>query len=247
VTVELANLRVGHRWAMERDELSVAALIAASATMLSSNLLVYEPLGWAEETLERAGPDLPELALLCSAAGLCSASGRTEESIVRSRRARELAADPHYLPISDGMNWFREAAAQLFAGRIEEWIAICTDLVGAPGLSHVVGTSGLVYALPAVGRAEEAMAMAGKAVADARAYGNPVYISLALYAYGRAFVVADPAKALRTLRDALSYTQEHRVPNWEALVARDLAVLEAEHGEIERALELFDGTLDMLD
>lgn len=71
-------------------------------------------------------------------------------------------------------------------------------------------------------------------------------IACALYGYGRAFTETDPVRALAALRQGLLYTREHRLPDWEALIARDAAGLEAVHGELDQALTLFDTTLDSL-
>jgi hypothetical protein len=43
---------------------------------------------------------------------------------------------------------------------------------------------------------------------------------------------------------ALAYTREHRIRNWEALIARDAARLDAVHGELEEGLALFETTIN---
>ena len=98
--------------------------------------------------------------------------------------------------------------------------------------------------LPLIGRAEEAMAIAEEAVTAARHHANPMWIAFALYGRGRAYVQADPLRALDSRREALAYTRTHRIPTFEATIARELAGLEADHGDIEHALDLFDFALD---
>ena len=90
------------------------------------------------------------------------------------------------------------------------------------------------------------MAIAEETVAAARAHGNPFWIAHALLGYGRAFTLSDPPRALTILRQGLDYTRQHRLPFWEALIARDAAPLEAVHGDLNQALALFDTTIDSL-
>ena len=90
------------------------------------------------------------------------------------------------------------------------------------------------------------MAIAEETVTAARAHGNPSWIAYALLGYGRAFTLSDPPRALTVLRQGLDYTRQHRLPFWEAAIARDAAPLEAVHGDLDQALALFDTTIDSL-
>ena len=74
--------------------------------------------------------------------------------------------------------------------------------------------------------------------------GSPWLIAHALYAAGRAFIQADPQRALRTLTEALAYARTHRLRAFEAIIAREAAGLEAIHGDLDTALTLFDTTID---
>jgi hypothetical protein len=99
---------------------------------------------------------------------------------------------------------------------------------------------------PAAERVEEAIAIAQETVAVAGAHANPFWIAFAHYAYGEAFAEADPSNALRALRTGLVHTQAHRLPYFEALITRESASLEGSHGNSDRALELFDASVDSL-
>src|SRR5262249_30676106 len=103
----------------------------------------------------------------------------------------------------------------------------------------------LLYVLPIVDRADEAYELADVAVGAARAYGNPFWIAWALAGYGRAFTDTDPERALRAYREGLDYARDHGLVVWEARIARETAALEAVHGERDRALTLFEDTIDM--
>ena len=48
------------------------------------------------------------------------------------------------------------------------------------------------------------------------------------------------------MQQGLDYTRQHRLPVWEASIARDAAPLEAVHGDLNQALALFDTTIDSL-
>ena len=98
--------------------------------------------------------------------------------------------------------------------------------------------------LPTIGHADKAITIAEETIAAARAHANPVWVALALAGYGRAHTHADPTRALTALRDGLNYTRKHRIPFLEAVIARDLAELEAVHGDLGQAFTLFDATID---
>ena len=102
----------------------------------------------------------------------------------------------------------------------------------------------LLYVLPAAGRGEEARAIAAEALTVARTHGNPVWIAFALIGTGRAFADADPARALDAFRQALTVTQEQRIPFLEARVAQESAGLETIHGDRDQGLELLDTAID---
>jgi hypothetical protein len=129
---------------------------------------------------------------------------------------------------------------------LDRCLEICVNLAAQSGPAHVPGRCGLLVVLPIAGRAEEARAIAEDTLAAARAHGNPFFVAMALLGSGRAFAKADPARALRLLRDGLAYAQQHRLPYFEAATAPDVAALEAVHGDPGQALALFDTALDRL-
>jgi predicted ATPase len=241
VDVEFANLRAGFRWAADHHEIDIAAAIAAHTTMLAFALQRLEPIGWAEELLRHAGvADARHLPRLCTAASLCNFTGRAEAAVAYAWREVELKPDPRYEPFDAGWAGLREAIAYYYAGQLDRYVEICTVLTARGGLSRVAGLSGLPYGLAALGRGDEARAIAEEAVSAARAHGNPYLIAYALAGYGRVFAETEPDGALRSLREALVYTQQHRLPVFEALIAEAAAALEAVHGDPGHALELFE-------
>jgi tetratricopeptide (TPR) repeat protein len=245
VDVELANLRAGFRWAADQDDLATAAAIAAHTAMLGHTLQRFEPAGWAEEILPAArAADLAQVPRLYTAASCCMYSGRYEDAVGYAQAAVALGADARYDPFDPAWTSYREGLGHLFTGRLDRFIEICANLGAQPGPAHVLGGCGLLLALPLAGRAEEARALAEDTLAAARAHANPWCIGLALDGSGQAFAPADPARALRVLRDGLAYAQEHRLPMFEASTALQAASLEALHGDPRQALALFDAALD---
>ena len=245
VDVEFANLRAGFRWAADQDDLVTAVAIAAHATLLGWGLQRYESVGWAEELLPAAtAADPAYLARLYAAASLCSFTGRPEEAVGYAQTAVELESDPRHEPFIVSSHGF-EASAHLFAGRIDRFVELNTALASDESEpSRVNGLCGLTWVLPAVGRAAEAVAIADETIAAARTNGNPFLIAYALTGCGRAFTETDPVRALAAYREGLVYTQQQRLPLWEALIAREAAGLEAVHGNLEQGLTLFDATID---
>jgi len=245
VDTEFANLRAGFRWATDQGDLRQATIIAAHTGIMIWPLQRFEPVTWAEELLpEVAGTKLPQLPRLYVAASLCLYTGRPDVAVTYAQSAMELEADPRYDPFVDGWSAMLEALAHLFGGRIDRRVEICEELAARHDFARVVGLCGLTWALPAVGRSAEAMAIADETVAAAREYGNPFWIGWALGGYGRAFAGTEPVRALGALREGLDYSHQHRLPFWEANLAQDAARLEAVHGELDDALALFSAAID---
>ena len=244
VDVEFDNLRAGFRWAADQGDYAAATAIAANVVLMAWVLQRTEPVGWAEEILEAAtAADVPQLPRLYTAASYCHFLGRIEEGIGYARTAVTLDADPSYSPFETGLSSFLYLSALFYSGRIEQFMELSAGLIARTGLAKVIGLTSMLSALPAIGRAEEARAIAADAVAAARAHGNPYWTAWALRGYGRAFAQSDPAQALDTLRQALAFSRDDRLLSLEAMIARDVAGLEAVNGEPAEALALFEANL----
>jgi tetratricopeptide (TPR) repeat protein len=245
VDVEFANLRAGFRWAADQDDLATATAIAAHTAMLALPLERFEPAGWAEEILEAArAAGLAQLPRLYTAASCCMYSGRHEEAISYAQAAVGLGADARFDGFDPAWTNYREGLAHLQAGQLDRYLEICANLAAQSGPAHVLGQCGLLLALPIVGRAEEARAIAEDTLTAARAHANAYCIATALWGSGWAFAPADPARSLRILREGLAYAHQHRLPMLEAAIALLAASLEALHGDPTQALALFDAALD---
>ncbi len=243
--VEFANLRAAFRRAADRGDVGGAATIASHVAVMIWPLQRFEPVGWALEILERAvAGNVVHLPRLYVAASLCLYLGEPDRAVGYARTATALRDDPGFEPFEDGWSEMLESLAHLFGGRIERRVEVSADLARRTGFARVVGLCGLTWALPAVGRADEAMAIADETVDAARRFGNPFWIGWALGGYGRAFAEREPLRALGALRDGLAYAREHRLGFWQANLAQDAARLEASHGDLDDALELFSASID---
>lgn len=54
----------------------------------------------------------------------------------------------------------------------------------------------------------------------------------------------NPARALDAYREGLDYCRQHRIMQFELVIARGAAGLEALHGQLEHCLTMFDSTID---
>ena len=245
VDVEFANLRTGFRWAADRGDHATATAIAAHTAMLAFTLRRYEPVGWAEELLD-AGADVHQLPRLYTAASLCEFTGQPTRALEYAQHALRLEGEGCHEPFEIGWSSFLQSTAHRFTGELETSMEICADMATQTGFARAVGMAGFLYSLPNLGRSSEARAVADEIAVAVRATANPWLIAFMLDGYGRAFAEAEPARALTVLREGLEYTREHRIGLIEAFFVRDVAALEAAHGEIERALALFETNIDSL-
>ena len=243
--VEFANLRAGFRWAVGQGDLNTASAIAAHTAVLAWVLPRFEAVGWAEEILDAATTaDISHLPRVCTAASLCCYAGRPEAAVRFAHRAVVLSGDPRYDPFDPGWSGFWEAVANIYVGRLDLTVEIAASLAAQSGLASIAGLVMLATGLPGIGRAEEAAAIAVKALTAALARGNPAFIALAQLGCGRAFAEIEPTRALNVLREGLVFVRDHRLLFLEAVIAREAAELEAVHGDFREGLIMFDTVIE---
>jgi tetratricopeptide (TPR) repeat protein len=245
VDVELANLRAGFRRATEQGDLDTAAAIAAHTAMLGFALQRLEPVGWAEEILPAATTgELAQLPRLYTAASLCALTDRAEAGVGYAQTAVELETAQTFDPFGNEWGRYWEAVSNIYAGRIERALQIFAGLATQTGPAHVCGLCGQTQVLVLLGRDEEATAIAEETLAAAQARANPYLVAWAFYAYSFAYGRIDPDRALDMFSRGLAFAREHRLPFWEANILREAARVEAVHGNVYRALTLYDSAID---
>ena len=248
VDVEFANLRAGFRWAADQADLDTAAAIAAHTAMLG-----YVAAAVRTGRVGRGDPRrghrrrLPSTPPPLHRRRLCCVHRAPDAAVGYAHTAVALEADPRYDPFEPGMERHvggrRPSTTPVGSTAALE---VCAGLAAQPGLAHVVGlVRRRSTCCRAVGRADGGQ---GDRRGDRGRRPRPRQPLLDRLArsigYGRAFADADPARALDAFRQALAFAREHRLPYWEAIIAREAAGLEAVHGDLEQALALFDTAID---
>ena len=196
----------------------------------------FEPIAWAEELIEPArAVDHPRLAFLYVIASLCYTTGRIEAAVGYSDagqivlgRSRE--ALPYGIEAVLG-------AVYLAIGQPERWAELCRAQLARRRDTHVYIRAWLVFALAVAGSGGEAMDSADGLIEAAEATGNPLFLALALGAYGVAFRDADPVGALNALGRGLVIAQDSGNRTNASGLAVYLARLEAEHGDTVSAFD----------
>ena len=243
--VELANLRAAFRWSVNTGDIETAADIAAHTARLGFGLQRFEAIGWAEEIIDAAEvANLRRLPRVYAAAGQCTHTGRPDVALGYILKALALAGDPRYEQFEEGWTDFFEATANLFAGRIDRFIEICADFTTRAGVIRTFGLAGLTWSLPAVGRADEAMAIADEALAGATPARQPFLdrdVTLRLWT---------SLCRCRSRPGVVGVARRDRMrPDASDSVGRrshhaDAAQLEAVHGDRDHALALFETSIE---
>jgi tetratricopeptide (TPR) repeat protein len=234
--VELANLRTAFRWATDQGDVDVAATIATYAGLLGFLVHNFEPMAWAEALIEPArAADHPRLAFLYAIASQCFTTGRIETAVGYSD-AGQIVLDR----TREALPYGTEAmlgAVYLALGQPERLAECCRAHLARRRDTHVYIRAWLVVALEVAGSGGEAMDSADGLIEAADATGNPFFLTWALLAYGAAFRHAEPVEALTAIRRGLVIAQDSGNRTQASVLATNLAILEAEHGDTVSAFD----------
>jgi hypothetical protein len=235
-TLELANLRTAFRWAADQGDLDVAATIATYVGLLGAAVQTFEPIAWAEELIEAARTvDHPRLAFLYVIASQCFASGRIEAAVRYSDAGQIVLGTSHEAP--PGGAEVVLGLVHLAVGQPERLAEWCRAQLARRRDTHVHTRAYLVLALSLAGSGGEAMDCADGLIEAAEATGNPMFLGLALWAYGLTFRDADPVGTLRALGRGLVIAQDSGNRACASVLANSLALIEAEHGATVSAFD----------
>ena len=238
---ELANLRTGFRWGVERGDLDAAATIAGKLGWIGAFGLIFEPVGWCVELLE--SPDIGRhrlLKWLYVGASMRAFMGDPVAGIGYSETGLALPAGD-FDKVTQTLDRMALALGQLFTGQLEQFAATSRELIASPDDDPLAaGPISLVWVLPALGDFDQAIEMADDMLASAEATGVPSQVAYAHNAYGRALARVDTTRALEQHRSAVRVAREHKARQFEAVFSRDLAGLEASAGDVRTALDSLD-------
>ena len=258
VEADLDNVRAAVSWAIAAGETELAMRIAAALVTQAVERPAWATASIAEQALSAPDADShPLRAVVMGEAAWAAARigdiDRTrallDEAIEAQRQGARFTASvwTYAAMLSDLRTFSKEIALQ----RTEEALARAEeagDVVGATAIRAAQATTLIAWS----DRGEDARASAERALADARALGQPALIAMGLLATGETLVVTGEAeRGLAMLRE--SYELARKINStWQSISAlAALAALEAFYGDPRRAacdlrelLESFQGSSD---
>jgi len=161
----------------------------------------------------------------------------TPPSSVRRAGSGQRIARSHYA-LPHGLEGI-VGCAYIFIGRPERYVEMCRAELRRRRDAPVAIRASLVFALVFAGSGEEAMVAADGLIEAAEATGNPFVLSFVLAACGTAFGDTDPAHAMDALGRGLVIAQDSGNRFNASLLALNLSRLEATHGDMASAFDLF--------
>ena len=155
LNVELANLRGAFRWAADNDDLNTAVTVANFAAFLGIWLEQYEPVGWAEELIDRArAVDHRRIPQLYVMAAMCYATGRVDDSLGYATAGRQAIECGRFDEVPYE---FEVAFSASYAtmGQPDQWVEWCRSIIARR--SGPLAQAFLVMGLTIAGPSDEAI------------------------------------------------------------------------------------------
>ncbi len=249
VEADLGNIRAAVSWAVAAGETDLAMRIAAALVTQAVERPAWATASIAEQALSAPGTDthplraiaMGEAAWAAARTGDIDRSRALIEEAIEAQRgdARFTASVWTYAPTL--FDLYRDSTA-IAVERAEEALARAEqagDVVGAIALraAHAITLIGW-----AADRTADARSSAERALAEARALGQPALIAMGLLAFGQALVVGGEAeRGLVLVRESREISRKIN-STWQSIGAvAALAYLEAFHGDpVRAAAELHD-------
>jgi tetratricopeptide (TPR) repeat protein len=249
VEADLDNIRAAVSWAVAAGETDLAMRIAAALVTQAVERPAWATASIAEQALSASGSDThPLRAIVMGEAAWAAerigdidrARALCDEAIEAQRQdARFTASVWTYAGmLSDFGTFSSKAALQLFEEALARAEA-AGDLVGTVALRAAYATTLIGWG---VDSADDARDSAERALADARALGQPALIAMGLLALGEALVVSGEAeRGFAMLRESSELSSKIN-STWQSLHAlAALAAVQAFHGDpVHAALDLHE-------
>lgn len=250
---EINNLRNAFRWAVEQDEVDIAARIASSVGDMGRFRLVEEAANWAEEIVDRARATRhPRLAILLTwCASSAWAFQRFDDAKRFGEEALTLLEDPAFEPFVWAYGDL--AFVAIFAGDIDRAVALLATGAAHPADRHDrMMMSFHLYILAIVGRTEEARQIADDVTRMVEDAGVPMSMAIAHAGKGAALESIDDAAALAAYEHGVEIARLSGARFMETLIAPRIAAMHARSGEpgdallgFERMLRSFGNATDI--
>ena len=243
--VELANLRIAHRWAVAAAEADLAVRLVAALFRYALWRLHDELFRWAESTVEIAGVERhPQYPVVCGMASWgCGLRGQREAATAYARKGLVAAGpdDPaRFAPL--------EALGHvaLWEGRLDEarqCFQEASRLV--PDRGDLLPLQAEALALTYDGRTDEALAIAEGGQQRADRLGNPSMRAVLRYSRGEALMGRDPMAAAALFDEALHIASAVRNRLVLGVASVSATSIRARHGEPVEALRSFRATIEL--
>jgi hypothetical protein len=236
---EVENLQVAVAWAVAAEETELAMRLGGSFPRQASARPLLGTGYLAEQALGVPGADHhPLRARVMAEAGWAALTRGDPDTGVRllhqsieaqrSGGARYAAAAYAYL----SSFWREGTETYEIAKEGLEAAEAAGDVLGVIGCRITLSAQAMV-----IGRDDEALDHARRALSDARQLGQPTLEAAALYVSGLALSNADPARAITILRQSVDLLEPLGIEDPRSAALSLIAGLEARHGDARRALE----------
>jgi hypothetical protein len=258
VQADLDNLRAAHLWAIEHEDVDLAARLLAALWVYGVHRPSGEFFRWVEEAFDAlplgehplaaelygidalgawVRDDLHRCLESCQAA--FDAEGRLGTGVTVPARIAIVMAASYAPPVGDPRLMPITAEAP---GRFLELVAWARELGDPYWLSYTMatGANGMTIA----GEHERAATLAGRALDQARQSGCPSQIAWTLESLGFALERADPSRAEALLDESVRIAREVRS---ELVLGVSLALLTTLHRRLGRPLDAVPLHLELLD
>lgn len=242
--LEINNLRVAFRWALDNNDVDIAARIASDVGDMARFRLREEAANWAEEIVDKArAANHKRLAVLLT---WCASSAWAFSRFDDAKRFGEEALSLRDNPDYDPFIWaFGDLAfVSIFSGDIPGAVALLKE--GAEHPTDRVDRFMMAFHLfimATAGYAEQAAEIADDYVRKVDAAGVPMSIAVVYAAKGAAIEGTAPAAALNAYEHGLSVARAAGTRFMETLIAPRIAALHARGGEPLAALQGFERML----
>ena len=219
--------------------------MAAHAALMGFSVELFETVGWAEALLDAAErEDVARLPRLYAAAGYACFVGRAAAAAANAHRATELEGLPGYESCEPGYASFIEALGEVYSGNLDRYLELTRQVAALPGAGAPTRSRRTSTACSPRARSTQRWhsptRRSPRRASSATRTGSPTPCGSSGW----------PSRRLtRNVRSTVwdegtAVVAEHGVRFFEGFMSRDAALLHTSDGQLERALSLFDTSIE---